>query len=216
MPLPEILKRIRAAEAAAGRPEGSVQLIAVSKTRPLDLVMEKVLAHGEFALGENKGQELRDKIAEWEERFSFRPPPSWHFIGPLQSNKIRYMATVHTIHSVESLAQLEHLAKAAEKWGRAPNLLLQRHNGEDQKGGCPPQDLPKLLAAAREMGLPVVGLMAMAPIDDGVAARRVFAETARDAANLGLPELSMGMSGDFEAAIAEGATMVRVGSALYR
>lgn len=215
MSLPDVLARIRAAEAAAGRPEGSARLVAVTKGHPLSEIRERVLRYGVFPLGENRGQEVRDKVQEWTETAQGAPQPEWHYIGPLQSNKVKYLERVSLIHAIESAEQAETVAKYAEKWGHAPAVLLQLHNGEAQKHGIAPTDLPAVLRDVRATGLEVRGLMVMAPYDQPAEAQRIFRDTAQRAHDLGLSELSMGMSGDFEAAVAEGATLVRVGSALF-
>lgn len=215
MSLPDILTRIRAAEAKAGRAPGSAGLVAVTKGHPLSEIRAKVLAHGTFPLGENRGQEVRDKVQEWTETAGGAPQPQWHYIGPLQSNKVKYLEQVSLVHAIEDVAQAEVVARYAEKWGHAPAVLLQLHNGEEQKHGIPAADLPAVLREVRGTGLEVRGLMVMAPYDQPEAARCIFREAAQRAHDLGLGELSMGMSGDFETAIEEGATLVRVGTALF-
>ncbi|MFC4453376.1 YggS family pyridoxal phosphate enzyme [Deinococcus sonorensis] len=209
MSLTEVLERLRAAEQQAGRPTGSVRLVAVSKGQPLERIREQVLARGHFPLAENRGQELRDKAAQ------LGPEVEWHFIGPLQRNKIKYLRPVRLIHTIETLWQAEALAEAAHGWGHAPELLLQRHNGEAQKHGSDPHELPGLLRAVQDTGLTVRGLMTMAPYGDPQRAEQVFADTARQAHDLGLGELSMGMSDDFPLAVQYGATLVRVGRLLF-
>lgn len=208
MSLPDVLAGIRQAEAAAGRPAGSVQLVAVTKTHPVPEIMQAVLRYGHYPLAENRAQDLRDKMAEL-------PGEAWHLIGSFQRNKIKYLRDVKLIHSLEAQWQAEALADAAQKWGRAPDVLLQLHNGEAQKHGLSPAELPQLLRAVRATGLKVRGLMVMAPYDDPDAAQRVFQDTARRAHDLGLGELSMGMSDDYPLAIAAGATLVRVGRSLF-
>lgn len=203
-----MLAGLRAAEQAAGRPAGSARLVAVTKGHDLPEIERAVLAHGDFPLAENKGQELRDKAAQWPER-------EWHFIGPLQRNKIKYLRPVALVHALEAAWQAEEIARQAEGWGRAPDVLLQVHNGEPQKHGAAPAELGALYHQVREVGLRVRGLMVMAPDDDPAGAERVFGRTAALAAELGLPELSMGMSGDYPQAIAQGATLIRVGRALF-
>ncbi|WP_407568845.1 YggS family pyridoxal phosphate enzyme [Deinococcus altitudinis] len=229
MSLPAVLRDLRAAEADSGRPSGSVRLVAVSKSHSLEEIRANILAHsalqpGGFALAENRGQELRDKVAEMAvaemaaaERAAEagRPSPEWHFIGPVQRNKVKYLRAVTLIHTIEDLEQAEAVAKAAEAWGHAPGVLLQVHNGEAQKHGADVAELPGLLRSVRQTGLDVRGLMVMAPYGDPAAAERVFADTARQAEHLGLSELSMGMSDDFPAAIRHGATLVRVGRRLF-
>lgn len=208
MSVPEVLAGLREAEAAAGRPAGSVRLIAVTKGRTLDEIRAQVLAHGEFPLAENRGQELRDKRAGL-------PGAEWHFIGPLQRNKVKYLRGVTLVHSVEEVWQAQALADAAAVWGQAPDLLLQRHNGEGQKHGVLPEELPTVLREVQATGLRVRGLMTMAPYGDPARAAQVFADTARQAHELGLEDLSMGMSEDYALAVAAGATLVRVGRGLF-
>ena len=208
MSVPAVLAGIRAAEAQAGRAAGAVRLVAVTKGHSLDEIRGQVLAHGDFPLAENRGQELRDKVAEL-------PEAEWHFIGPLQRNKVKYLRGVTLVHSIEEPWQAQAIADAAAEWGRAPAVLLQRHNGEGQKHGVLPQDLPAVLREVRATGLEVRGLMAMAPHEDAARAAQVFADTARQAHALGLAELSMGMSGDYPLAVAAGATLVRVGRSLF-
>lgn len=213
--LPEILAGIRRAEAQAGRLPGSVRLVAVTKGHPLAEIREKVLSYGAFPLAENRGQELRDKLAALAEHGLDAAELEWHFIGPVQRNKVKYLRGVRLIHSVEDAEQARAIAEAAAKWGQAPAVLLQRHNGEAQKHGALPEALPGLLREVREAGLDVRGLMVMAPYGQPEAARRVFEETAAQARALELPELSMGMSDDYPAAIAAGSTLVRVGTRLF-
>ncbi|MGY2895784.1 YggS family pyridoxal phosphate enzyme [Deinococcus sp. UYEF24] len=224
MSLPAVLRDLRAAETAAGRPAGSVRLVAVSKGHSLEQIRGHILAHsalqpGGFALAENRGQELRDKVAEVAvsglTAGGDQPPLEWHFIGPVQRNKVKYLKAVSLIHTIEDLEQAEAVAKAAESWGHAPGVLLQVHNGEAQKHGADVAELPGLLRSVRQTGLEVRGLMVMAPYGDPAAAERVFADTALQTAQLGLSELSMGMSDDFPAAIRHGATLVRVGRRLF-
>lgn len=215
MSLPEILAGIRRAELEAGRAPGSVGLVAVTKGHPLAEIQEKVLAHGHFPLAENRGQELRDKLAALPERGLGAAGLEWHFIGPVQRNKVKYLRGVSLIHSIEDAEQARAVADAAAKWGRAPDVLLQRHNGEAQKHGALPEELPGLLREVQAAGLHVRGLMVMAPYGQPEAARRVFRETAAQARALDLPELSMGMSDDYPQAIAAGSTLVRVGTKLF-
>ncbi len=206
--VPAVLAAIREAEAASVRTPGRVRLVAVTKGRTPEQISEAVLSHGPFPLAENRGQELRDKKL-------VLPGAEWHFIGPLQRNKIKYLQGVSLIHTLEEAWQATALAGAAAKWGQAPAVLLQMHNGEAQKHGVPPEELPALLREVRATGLEVRGLMVMAPYDQPEAARQVFGETAARAHDLGLSELSMGMSDDFPQAIAAGATLVRIGRSLF-
>lgn len=218
MSLPEILAGIRAAEAEAGRVPGSVRLVAVTKGQPLDAIRTHVLNHahlqpGGIPLAEGRAQELRDKAAELPD--AEWPGVEWHFVGPLQLNKVKYMRPVTLIHALEDVRQAQALADAAGKWGRAPDVLLQLHNGEAQKHGIDPDKLRSVYAEVVQTGLKVRGLMVMAPETTDEDARRVFTDAARRAHDLGLPDLSMGMSGDYPLAIHAGATLVRVGRSLF-
>lgn len=212
-PLARTLDALRRAEAAAGRAPGSVRLMAVTKTRPLDAVRALLQEDPDLALGENRGQDLRDRSAALAAQGY--PAAQWHMIGPLQLNKVKYLQRAAAVHTVERPEQLRELARRGEGWGRVPEVYLQRANGEAQKHGADPGALPGLLREARELGLTVRGLMAMAPHGDPAAARAVFRATAQDAARLGLEGLSMGMSDDYEIATQEGSTLVRIGRALF-
>ena len=211
-------RRIAAAGAAAGRAPGEVTLLPVTKTHP-PAAAEYAARHGLTAVGENRVQEGVEKRAQ------VTAPLRWELIGHLQSNKAR-LAAAHfdRIQSVDSTKLLTVLDRAAGEVGRKLAVLLEINAGEDPaKFGAAPADAPALLEFA--LGLPhlqVDGLMTIAPLsDDPAVARRCFARLRglRDelAPRFGVPlrELSMGMSGDFEAAIAEGSTQVRVGTALY-
>ncbi|THF88674.1 YggS family pyridoxal phosphate enzyme [Deinococcus sp. KSM4-11] len=212
MSLPDVLAGLRRAEQAAGRPAGSARLVAVTKGHPLAEIDTHVLAHGTFPLGESRGQELRDKSAE-------RPELEWHFIGPLQRNKVKYLSRVSLVHTIEAAWQAEAIAQAAQGWGHAPDVLLQLHNGEAQKHGVLAADLPDTLRAVQATGLRVRGLMVIAPdVETGAdqaGILRVFQDTADRAHDLGLAELSMGMSADYPLAVQAGATLIRVGRSLF-
>lgn len=218
-----MLAGIRAAEAEAGRPAGSVRLIAVTKGQSLEQVRSHVLAHaslqpGGFPLAEGRAQELRDKAAAAQEAGLSTlegSPLEWHFVGTLQLNKVKYLRPVSLVHALEDVRQARAIADAAGKWGHAPDVLLQVHNGEAQKHGIAPESLRSVHAEVVQTGLRVRGLMVMAPETTQEDARRVFTDTARRAHDLGLPELSMGMSGDYPLAIHAGATLVRVGRSLF-
>lgn len=208
MSLPTIMSQIRQAEQEAGRPEGAVKLVAVSKGHSAEQIGRDILTHGDFPLAENRGQELRDKKLAL-------PGVTWHFIGPIQRNKVKYLEGVSLVHTIEEVWQAQAIADVAHKWGRAPELLLQMHNGEAQKHGIDPDELRTTLREVQATGLTVRGLMVMAPYDQPDEARQVFGDTARRAHDLGLDELSMGMSDDFSLAIAAGATLVRIGRSLF-
>jgi pyridoxal phosphate enzyme (YggS family) len=213
--LAAVRDRVAAAARAAGRAPESVQLLAVSKKMPPDDVRAAIAA-GQRVFGENYAQELRDKSTA----LAADPvPPEWHFIGPLQSNKVKYIAgKVALLHSIDSPALLD----TVEARGAPQSCLVQVNvAGEASKKGLPPDDLPALLdrfATAKHVRC--AGLMLIPPRGD---ARPYFAalralrdqEAARARPNVDLRELSMGMTEDLETAIAEGATIVRVGTAIF-
>jgi pyridoxal phosphate enzyme (YggS family) len=211
MGLAEITARMRAAEAAAGRAAGSVTLIAVSKVQPLDRVVA-VLEEGHRVFGENYVQEAAGKWPDLRARFG---TVAVHMIGPLQTNKAKVAVDLFdAIHTVDRPSLAEKLARLAQERGRCPELFVQVNTGEEpQKAGVLPADLDGFLASCRGMDLPIAGLMCIPP--EGEDAAPHFATLAGMAARNGLLGLSMGMSGDFEAAIAAGATHVRVGSAIF-
>ena len=211
MALQAILDRIRAAEAQAGRAAGSVQLIAVSKVQP-DARVRAVLAAGHRLFGENYVQEAAAKWPGFRAEFG---AVQVHMIGPLQTNKAKVAVELFdAIHTVDRSSLAEKLAKLAQARGACPQLFVQVNTGaEPQKAGVLPDDLDGFLATCRSMDLPLAGLMCIPP--EGEDSGPHFAMLARMAARNGLSGLSMGMSGDFEAAIAAGATHVRVGSAIF-
>ena len=211
MALADILARVRAAERDAGRGDGSVRLIAVSKIQPPDRV-EAVLAQGHRVFGENYVQEAAGKWPDWRDRF---PGVELHMIGPLQSNKAKLAVDLFdAIHTLDRPSLAQKLASLAQARGLLPQLFVQVNTGEEvQKAGVLPADLPGFLKDCRAMDLSPVGLMCIPP--EGEDSTPHFALLARMAADHGLNGLSMGMSGDFEAAIAHGATHVRVGSAIF-
>ena len=211
MSLTEITARIAGAERAAGRPEGTVRLIAVSKVQPLERV-EAVLAEGHRVFGENYVQEAAGKWPALRERFG---PVELHMIGPLQTNKAKVAVELFdAIHTLDRPSLAEKLARLAEARGSCPALFVQVNTGEEsQKAGVLPSDADGFIRDCRALGLPLAGLMCIPPEDQD--SRPHFAMLAALAERNGLTGLSMGMSGDFEAAIAAGATHVRVGSAIF-
>lgn len=211
MSLAEITARVRAAERAAGRAEGSVTLIAVSKVQPLDRV-EAVLEAGHRIFGENYVQEAAGKWPDLHARFG---AVAVHMIGPLQTNKAKVAVDLFdAIHTVDRPSLAEKLARLAQDRGRCPALFVQVNTGEEpQKAGVMPGDVDAFLATCTTMDLPIQGLMCIPP--EGEDSTPHFAALAAMAARNGLSGLSMGMSGDFEAAIAAGATHIRVGSAIF-
>lgn len=211
MALTDITERLRAAERAAGRAEGSVKLIAVSKVQPAERV-EAVLQQGHRVFGENYVQEAAGKWPAWRDRFG---PLELHMIGPLQTNKAKVAVDLFdAIHTLDRPSLAQKLASLQQARGSLPQLFVQVNTGEEpQKAGVLPADLAGFLKDCRAMELSPVGLMCIPPEDQDSAPH--FAMLARMAADHGLSGLSMGMSGDFESAVAHGATHVRVGSAIF-
>jgi pyridoxal phosphate enzyme (YggS family) len=217
--LAAVTERLARAAESAGRDPASVRLVAVSKTKPAEAVREAYAA-GQRAFGENYAQELEAKARALADL----PAIEWHFIGHLQTNKAKVVArAAHVVHTVDSAVLARELAKRARAAGRAapmPVLVEVNVGAEPQKHGVAPGDLAEVLAAVRaEDALALRGLMTMPPFGDLARARQVF-ETLATLRNLHggvteLPELSMGMSDDLEVAIACGATLVRVGTAIF-
>jgi hypothetical protein len=211
MGLKEITARVRRAAEEAGRAPESVELIAVSKVQP-DMRVEAVLREGHRVFGENRVQEAAGKWPGFRERFE---GIALHLIGPLQTNKARQaMDLFQAIHSVDRPKLARTLARLAHEAGTCPDLFIQVNTGEEpQKAGILPADTDDFVAECRALDLPVRGLMCIPPVDEEPSLH--FALLAKMAARNGLDGLSMGMSGDFEQAIALGATHVRVGSAIF-
>ncbi|HEY5619485.1 MAG TPA: YggS family pyridoxal phosphate-dependent enzyme [Vicinamibacterales bacterium] len=219
--LTEVRSRIAAAARSAGRDPSSVRLIAVSKTFSLDVVREAYTA-GQRDFGENRVQEALQKI-QGSSDLDIR----WHLLGHLQTNKAKRAASVFAaIHSVDSVDLLQRLDAAAASSSSAPEVLIQVDLADEAtKFGVRPPDVPPLLEAAAALHTArVVGLMTLPPIPkDPEDARPWFRRlrSLRDEWLAGgvpaamLQELSMGMSGDFEVAVQEGATIVRVGTAIF-
>jgi len=225
--LHEVRDQIASAAARAGRAADSVRLIAVSKKMPASDV-RAALAAGQLDFGENYAQELRDKRSSFEAEAAAGPPvPRWHYLGPLQRNKVKFLAgQVALIQSVADTDMLGEIDRRAEAAGADQDCLVQINiAGEAQKSGAPLSAVPALLdafAVARRTWCR--GLMLIPPLDaDAGQTRRHFAalralrdrEAAISRPRVDLRELSMGMSGDFVEAIAEGATLVRVGTAIF-
>lgn len=216
----EITERISAACIRAGRNPDEVTLIAVSKTMPVEAIRE-AMACGLKEFGENKPQELRDKQAVIKE------PLHWHMIGALQTNKLKYVVgkTV-LIHSVDSLHLAEAIDEASEKRGIVSDILLEVNiSGEASKHGIAPEKLEELL---RELvyfsHIKVRGLMTVAPYTEQAEENRVYFKkmkqlmvdiNSKNIDNIAMDVLSMGMTGDFEVAVEEGATLVRVGTGIF-
>lgn len=209
--LTAIRTRMNAAAKLARRPAEDMQLIAVSKTRSAQDI-EPLILEGQRLFGENRVQEAASK---WPALKKQHPEVELHLIGQLQSNKAEEaVALFDVIHSVDRLSLVTALGKAMQKLERAVPCFLQVNIGaEEQKGGCSVAELPDLMKAAQDAGLPVAGLMCIPPAD--VEAAPFFALLAELSARHGLMQLSMGMSDDFETAIMLGATYIRVGTALF-
>ncbi|MBY6094005.1 YggS family pyridoxal phosphate-dependent enzyme [Ferrimonas balearica] len=214
----EAQARIDAAAAQAGRVGESITLLAVSKTKPAEMIREAYLA-GARDFGENYLQEGVDKIDALQD-LDIR----WHFIGPLQSNKTRPVAErFDWIHSVDRLKIAQRLSEQRPSDKAPLNVCIQVNiSAEQSKSGVSPAQLPELAAAVAALpGLQLRGLMAIpAPESDPERQRQALAQMkqlfdALQAAHPGLDTLSMGMSDDLEAAVAEGSTMVRIGTAIF-
>jgi pyridoxal phosphate enzyme (YggS family) len=211
----EVSSRIHAATLAANRAENSVQLLAVSKTKPAQDLREAYAA-GLRDFGENYLQEALGKQLELADL-----PLIWHFIGPIQSNKTRAIAEhFDWVHSVDRLKIAQRLSEQRPADLPPLNICIQVNvSGEDSKSGCTPADLPALANAISNLPrLKLRGLMAIPePTEDRAAQDAAFAAVQSLQASLNLPldTLSMGMSHDLESAIAQGATWVRIGTALF-
>jgi hypothetical protein len=211
MALEDIKTRISSAEKAAGRAAGSVCLIAVSKVQPNERV-DAVLRQGQRCFGENKVQEAAGKWPAFREQYE---DIDLHLIGPLQTNKARQaMELCDAIHSLDRPKLARTLARLAQERGTCPRLFIQVNTGEEpQKAGILPAEADGFISDCKGLDLPIVGLMCIPPSTEEPALH--FALLAKIAARNGLDGLSMGMSADFETAIALGATHVRVGSAIF-
>lgn len=219
--LETVRRRVREISRAAGRPEESVRIVAVSKTFPVDRLREAVEA-GQVDLGENYAQELKAKAEAL-------PPEAvrWHFIGHLQSNKVKLVLPwIHLLHSLDRRSLAEEVQKRAAASGRTVDALIEVHTTDEAtKTGVPPSDV---LAFARSLSdldrIRIRGLMTMGPFSDDAERARPCFRALRDLQTLlrregpdGMTwdELSMGMSGDYPVAIQEGATIVRIGTAIF-
>jgi len=223
--LAQVRERIASAEARAGRKPGSVALVAVSKKMPASDVLASLHA-GQIDFGENYAQELRDKRVQVQKALGALPPPAWHFIGPLQGNKAKYVAgTAALIHSLDTTALLDEVDRRVPE-GHVQRCLVQVNVADEgQKRGVSTADLAQLLDHfARCPRLRCEGFMLIPPQSDDAEAARPFFRALRELlvthaalprTGVQLAELSMGMSHDLEVAVEEGATLVRVGTAIY-
>ncbi|MCL6527385.1 MAG: YggS family pyridoxal phosphate-dependent enzyme [Thermaceae bacterium] len=217
MGIARVLQGIEAACARAGRNPAEVRLVAVTKGHPLEEIQERVLQQGVFRLGESRVQEALPKMKALAQ--ASPTPIEWHFIGPLQRNKAKFAVAFDLIHSVDSLRLAEALGSKALEGGKLQPVLIEVNlSREPQKHGLLEEELGEALPRIRAIpGLEVRGLMTIAPYtDQPQSVRPVFAQLSRLADRFGLPERSMGMSGDFEVAVEEGATLVRVGTAVFQ
>ena len=207
--LNSVREKVRSAERKYARPENSVSLLAVSKTRSVAEILQAI-EQGQLDFGENYQQEVKTKLPALSGK-----DINWHFIGPLQSNKARQaMELFDAIHSLDRPKLATALARLAQELGQCPDVFVQVNTGQEpQKAGILPADADGFITRCRELDLPVRGVMCLPPSDEEPALH--FALLAKIAARNGLSGLSMGMSGDFERAIAQGATHIRVGSAIF-
>ncbi len=215
-----VRERIARAALRAGRDLRSVKLVAVSKVQPLD-ALRAALAAGQRALGENYAQELRDKA---EALSAHDPPPGWHFLGALQTNKVKYVVgRAHLVHTCDRPSLAQELSKRAVAQGIVQRVLVEVNVGrEAQKAGALPEAAgPFVRALAQLPGLSCEGLMCIPPAEGDPrphfrALRTLRDHLLREGLHPGpLAELSMGMSADYEVAVEEGATLVRVGTAIF-
>ncbi|WP_295557387.1 YggS family pyridoxal phosphate-dependent enzyme [uncultured Hyphomicrobium sp.] len=209
--LAEIETRIAAAARETGRDPASVHLIAVTKTFGAEDI-RPVLEAGHRLFGENRVQEAKSK---WPELRTLYPGLTLHLIGPLQSNKAREAVELFdAIHTIDRPKIAKAIADELARQGKRLQLFIQVNTGEEpQKAGIAPKDTADFLAHCRTLGLEIAGLMCIPPVEEDPAVH--FAFLAKLAGDLGLSELSMGMSSDFETAAQFGATYVRVGSAIF-
>jgi len=207
-----IKKQIAELEIDAGQKKGSVKLIAVSKTKPMDQIMP-VIGEGQFHFGENKVQEA---VLKWQELKEKNKTIELHLLGPLQSNKVKKVFGIFDyIHSLDRKSLAEKISDEVQRKGFCPKIFIQVNTGlEKQKAGIEPENLSEFIKTIRKfMSLNIVGLMCIPPINDIPEKHFKFLKKLAD--ENGLPELSMGMSSDYKAAIKNGATYIRVGTAIF-
>ena len=216
-----VRERVRKAAVEANRDPSGVQIVAVSKTIPADRV-ESAIKDGFDTLGENYIQEAREKVVSLSHLSA-----SWHFIGHLQSNKAKYAVQLFDlIHSVDSLKLAREINRQAKRIEKTQDILVQVNvSGEKSKSGVSVEDAPALVQSISSLScVRIKGLMTMPPFFGEPEKARPYFRTLRELAldiarlnmvNVEMAELSMGMSGDFEAAISEGATLVRIGTAIF-
>ena len=211
MTLSVIDSRIKQAEKSAGRAIGSTQLLAVSKVQPNERVLN-VLEQGHTVFGENKVQEAQGKWPAFQKKFL---NVKVHLIGPLQSNKVKQAVSLFdAIHTLDRLKLAQKLSNEVQLQNKAPELFIQINTGEEeQKSGVIPSEADQFIKDCISLDLPIKGLMVIPPINEEPSLH--FGLLKKIAQRNGLSGLSMGMSSDFESAIAMGATHIRVGSAIF-
>lgn len=211
MSLGDVTEGVAKAAELAMRDPKEIKLIAVSKVQP-NARIAAVLEQGHRCFGENKVQEAAGKWPAFRERFD---GIDLHLIGPLQTNKVRQaMSLAQAIHTLDRLKLVQTIARIAQESGACPDLFIQVNTGEEpQKAGVLPLQADDFIAQSRTMDLPIKGLMCIPPVDEEPSLH--FALLAKIAARNGLKGLSMGMSSDYASAIAQGATHIRVGSAIF-
>jgi len=211
MTLNVINLKIKQAEKSCGKAIGSTQLLAVSKVQPNERVLN-VLEQGHTIFGENKVQEAHGKWPMFRENFS---DIKIHLIGPLQSNKVKQAVELFdAIHTVDRLKLAQKLSNEIQTQGKAPEMFIQINTGEEeQKSGIIPSEADQFIADCLSLDLPIKGLMVIPPVNEEPSLH--FGLLRKIAQRNGLTGLSMGMSSDFESAIAMGATHIRVGSAIF-
>jgi PLP dependent protein len=216
-----VKERIKSAAVLTGRNPGDIQLVAVSKTKPVER-LQTAMACGVTLFGENYIQEARDKY-----NALYAQPATWHFIGHLQSNKAKYAVKIFDlIHSVDSIKLSREIDKQARKIDKVQDVLVQVNIGEEaSKSGAHVDDTARLIIEMSQLShIAVKGLMTMPPFFNAPEKVRPYFAALRHLRDqiqamqlhgIGMTELSMGMTGDFEAAIQEGATLVRIGTAIF-
>ncbi|MDX9690480.1 MAG: YggS family pyridoxal phosphate-dependent enzyme [Proteobacteria bacterium] len=210
--LKDVQARIRQATRLAGREQNAVTLIAASKTQPRSALLD-LLAAGQCHFGENRVQEALEKFKELRAQ---HPEITIHLIGPLQTNKVKQaMALFDVIQTIDRPELARKVALEAKKQGRCPRLFIQVNTGEEaQKAGILPKDFSSLLALCRdELDLKIEGLMCIPPVGSDPSIHFILLKNMAETHDI--PHLSMGMSDDFEKAIACGATFVRIGTTLF-
>ena len=211
MSLKSVKQRLERACQRADRDPNEVKLVAVTKGHSVSEIEDTLLQHGHTCLGENR-------VQEWQDKYEVLPNSEWHFIGNLQRNKVKYCLPFHTIHSLNSVRLADEMEKRGAKEDHTFRVMVEVNvAGEDSKEGAGLENAETLVRHAQGLAhVQVAGLMTIAPYSDNPEDARPLFRKLRELRDAwGLKELSMGMSGDFEVAVEEGATCVRIGSALF-